>query len=192
MDRNTREEMDALWSQFDHMWKYLGHKDEAIKASREADRLAESVNRFKTEIREQLSEALKRAEQYNTVMAVVGYTGYFATWSFSKDAFSQTDNRLIGILGLTSIIAFVTWEVLNMLFRFSTNKRLINLISRERLPDEFFDELKAVKDYDARLKVRFYYIWAMIFGLAATTAAGGALIMIRALWVSLNLPGAAP
>ena len=180
MDHMTRDQIDELWRQIDHLWKYLGYSEEAIAAGRAADEAKENVDKFKKEIRDQLSTQYDASSKYQTVISTVGFAGYFGIWTLSKDILSKNQTSIVAILGIVSLTTFVCWEIYGMVIRSRGALTLVDLVQKQYTPDEFFRQIEKIKENDADIKSRIIWKWVAVSFISFLSAITGGAILIYA------------
>ena len=167
------------------LWRYLDYKDEEIAARRKADRIGQDVEAYRQEIAKQLTQVSEASARYNSVITLVGYASYFATWSFVRADLKPKEAALVGLLGLTSVAFYVLWEIGSMFRRFRSAQHLASLVARELQPDEFFRRYEEVKLKDAVSSARWHRIWVGLFPCCVLTIACGGAVLMWALARSL-------
>src|SRR5215204_6400608 len=103
MDDDTRRLMDSLRGEIDRLWKYLGHKDAAAEFRRKTSEIEEKVALFKREIAEQNAALQENTSRYINVIALIGYFGYFTTWSYTLPLMTNREKAIVGLAGLASV-----------------------------------------------------------------------------------------
>lgn len=178
VERENAARIAILEEQLTSLWRYLGYKDEAIAAQRKADRIGQEIEIYRRELGKQLVQVTDASARYNSVITLIGYASYFATWSFVRTELKPSEAAIVGILGLISVALYVIWEIGMMLRRSTSARRLADLINRELQPDEFLHRLEEVKHKEAVGAARWLWLWAIVFGLSVLVAvAGGSLLM---------------
>lgn len=136
----------------------------------------------------QLNEKLMtQATNYTNLILVAGYAGYFGLWSTLVGRLPNWLYALCGLLALLSLLLFVSWEIIKMVwgnvYMNRTNK-MITKIARGAKPLELF--LAASSLYS--VKVQKVWLWFLIPTVTFGIAAGLLLIgfFVLQLWQSLN------
>jgi hypothetical protein len=187
LDDMTRSQIDALQSQIDRLWQYLGYSEQEIEARRAADEMAEKVQQFRSAIKEQIETQHDTAAKYMTVIATVGYAGYFALWTLSKDVLTHWQTSLSGFLGLISLSTFIVWEIFAMITRSKATFRYVDLVQHQYLPDEFFVRFRELEEEERNAKLRIIPIWAVALVVSASSALAGAGVLLYAFSKNLLL-----
>lgn len=179
MDPDTRKQINALWTQFDHLWAALGYTQEYIEHRRTADEIGKQVEDFRNELSRQTLDSIEASNRYNNVIALVGYAGYFAIWSFTKEHISKQDSGLIAISGLVSISSFVIWSIVIMLHNSYWIIRQSKIINKQFLPDEFFNEFNKLKFDQGKSSSAYFKFWAALFLISIISALIGGVFLFK-------------
>jgi len=180
-ERENADRIALLEQHLSSLWRYLGKQDEAITARRNADRTGQEIETYRREIEKQLVHITEASARYNSVITLIGYASYFATWSFVRTDMKPRETAIVGLLGLVSVALYVVWEIGMMLQRFISARRLADLINRELQPDEFLSRLEKVKQKEAVGTARLLWLWGIVFFASVLTAAAGGSVLMWSL-----------
>ncbi|MGO4722995.1 MULTISPECIES: hypothetical protein [unclassified Inquilinus] len=123
------------------------------------------------------------ANYLNIVMAV-GYAGFFAIWSLTKQYMCKTEMLLSGTLMAASLILFVLYEV------FKVAMGSITAVSAYKSADsndpaKLISYLKNSEENKRKWGVANSWIWFVSFGISIVTAFGAIGIILSAFIRSL-------
>ena len=144
------------------------------------------TNIIKLELEDTIGGLVSAASSYFSNVMAIGYAGYLATWFLMKDTMSAHAATLIALLGFSSLVTFMLFEV---------GKMLINAArigSKERIKQQIVDftdldtVLRNWNGSEERFNRMERMIWLPTFVISVATALGGASIMLWELCKALK------
>lgn len=178
---DNRQRIAKIEKELERLWKYLGYKDDELKARRRRSEIDTAVAQQRKEIASLLSKQDEDAARYVNVIALIGFASYFTTWTLLKPSLSATEAAWVGVLGLISVAAFVLWEIFRMLWRFFDMQGIADLLSRPLTSEEFLERLERLRGIERLRKARRTWIWFAFFAVAIVPGFAGGILLILAL-----------
>ncbi|HBW82749.1 MAG TPA: hypothetical protein DEF79_01790 [Gammaproteobacteria bacterium] len=137
----------------------------------------DDFHEFIQEQKSVVSGTYEHAKQYANIIILGGYAGLFTIWNFSRDELIGWQVLLVGLFSLTSLLAFISFEIFASWVRASqVNNQFAELEEAERLhefPKNYGkDELQRTQ--------RFMKIWPYFFFTAVGFALGAVAILVYA------------
>lgn len=178
MDQETRARLDALRGDIENLWTYLGYDKEARDSLRLADKLAEEAEQYKELIRDRASDAINNSEKYNKSISSVGFVGYFAIWTLTKDNLTTIQSSIVALSGMASLVLFICWELYSMYIRSNSILEYVGLLNKNYLIDEFFIRFKELENKEKTLILNLQKIrHPILFATVAPAVIGGGVLI---------------
>lgn len=172
--------MMELWEGIDGLWKYLGEGEEVKRLREDARDIEGKVSHYKKEAEDLFRKQHEESARYfNTAMAV-GYAGYFATWTLTRNYIDKWHSSFIGLMGIFSLAIFICWELFMMHIRMR-NLANLNTFFRDMISVHDFEPMRQKQlNKETQMMLFVRPIWALVFSLSAGAAAvGGFDLMIQ-------------
>lgn len=185
MDTDTARLVLKLQEQIDSLWRYLGHDERAKELRERARDIEGKVAGYRKELQDVIRHQHEESSKYfNTVMAV-GYAGYFAGWTLTKENLDHWHSSFVGLMGLISLATFIIWELLMMQFRMQ-NLTDLNNFFRDMISVDDFEPLRQRQMQKDVERIAFWQpVWRIVFVVSALTAATGAADLMLQLYRNL-------
>lgn len=192
MDQDTarhigaiHDELDALWHNLELRSTVQEQRERAERHAEEARQIRGQLESYKQELGEHIRNLHEQTSKYVNVVMALGYTGYFATWSFTKDGLSPNHHSLVGLLGFVSVAIFCLWEMFGVFVRFRTLADLQALFRNSISVSDF----AALKDdltlRENRTMAILRPVHAVVFMVSFGCVAFGGLVMMHSLYMKL-------
>lgn len=192
MDNETAKQFDATYKEMDALWEQLrlhSSADEHMRRAEEfrakAEEIGEKTNFLRKELQSYLKQMHEETSRYVNVVAVIGYAGYFATWSFTKDILGKGPTTFVALMGMISVGLFVLWEMWVIL---AVRLRAINDLSYalRHVSVYEFEEIQAklLKEDTDRIKI-LTPVQRLVFATSFLTVIAGTVTMMKELFESL-------
>jgi hypothetical protein len=117
-----------------------------------------------------------RAEAYSKALILAGYAGLFGVWSFAKDALTPRATEWVACLVGVSLLIYVTWEIVAMIYRVSVHSKFNMLI--HKTPADFFQALDDFNREARSRMVRDIRAWRLTLGATVLFGYAGALLLL--------------
>jgi hypothetical protein len=150
---------------------------------------ANSPKQFDTVLeaqKELLAHSYSNGMAYMNVILGAGYAGFFATWSFTKDALTYSTKMGSALLICASLLSFIIFEVLKMYY---LSKSLIALGRAVGDPANFGALLNQWKVEAQAREMRMGRIWAVSFWFTLVTGISAGLTLMSAFIHGLLING---
>ncbi|MGH0357523.1 hypothetical protein GHJ84_08805 [Sinorhizobium meliloti] len=193
MEPETAKYLIALDDEIRALWRTLKHHSDAAEFSTAAQRHRESAEKIQAELDSyqagmagMIKNLHEEAARYINVVSVIGYTGYFATWAFTKDVLDKDSHALIGLLGMISVALFCLWEMFGVFIRLHAVTELSNVF-RNGLSISDFEKFK--QDLIVREAKRMAILGPahkLVFLISSGCVFSGGLMMMHLLYASLG------
>ncbi|AJF49001.1 TPA: hypothetical protein ACGJ7L_002302 [Pseudomonas aeruginosa] len=124
----------------------------------------------------QLNEKLMtQASNYTNLIMVAGYAGLFGLWSTLVGRLPQWLYALCGLLALLSLLLFVSWEIIKMvwgsLYVKRTN-RIITTVARGKKPMDMYQAAMSLYN------VKMHKVWLWFFVPTVVLGVGAGLLLV--------------
>lgn len=184
--QQIREELDRLWIVLGHMDRANQHRLAAAEFHEKAEETERQANLIRTELHATIKQMHEESTKYVNAIAVIGYAGYFAAWSFTKDLLPKEVTLFVGLMGMISIALFVIWEMWTVFaVRLKTISE-VGKIMREMVSYEDFEVLKNdLQKNEAKRIAILAPAHRVVFAISSGTAFAGGLALMHALYMGL-------
>jgi hypothetical protein len=117
-----------------------------------------------------------KAEAYSKALILAGYAGLFGVWSFTKDVLTARASEWIALLVGASLLIYVTWEIIAMVYRVTLHNRFNMLV--HKTPSDFFKALDNLNQSWRSANVRDMRVWRLALGATVLLGYSGALLLL--------------
>lgn len=121
-------------------------------------------------------QIFEKAQAYTNAILVAGYAGIFGLWTFAKPAMTPRATNWTVILAGASLLCFITWEILQMIWRAVAAEKFAKLVDKS--PNQFFELLTGQEADNRRVTARNQAIWKAVLLPTVGLAYAAALILI--------------
>jgi hypothetical protein len=118
----------------------------------------------------------ERMQSYSRVVIGLAYAGLLAVWSSTKQVLPERLLILSGLLIILSILAYVIFEVGQMLIYAWMGWRYAHTLAKKGVADA----LSEVEQREKRVRAPLLLSWLIMFALAAVAGFGAAGILVYA------------
>ncbi|WP_457578982.1 hypothetical protein [Ensifer adhaerens] len=192
MDQQTPQQIKAIHDELDALWRLLEQRssvDEHLERARhfeeKARQTGEQIDFYRKELSNHIREAHEQTSKYVNVVMAIGYTGYFATWSFTKDSIVPSHHALIGLLGFVSVAIFCLWEMFGVFVRFNALTNMQTLF-RDGISVGDFEALRQkllIQEDRTRALIRPIHLFVVTVSFGSI--AFGGLVLMHSLYMKL-------
>lgn len=170
------------------MYRYEGESNEQVRETVNAlsDEIAE-LKRFQQNceqdkelaLRVQLAEKMMtHATNYTNLLLVAGYAGFFGFWSTIVNRLPQRVYAIAGLLALTSLILFISWEIVKMVSMYRRLSRNNEILKKIRRVDNALLMHEAAMNLHS---MRMNKLWKWFLIPTVTTGISAALLLLGTL-----------
>ncbi|MDW9588646.1 hypothetical protein GOA80_21750 [Sinorhizobium meliloti] len=192
MDQDTARHIKAIHDELDVLWRHLElrstadeHRERAERHAEEARQIGQQLEGYKKQLGEHIRNLTEQTSKYVNVVMAIGYTGYFATWSFTKEGLGPDHHMLVGLLGFVSVAIFCLWEMFGVFVRFKALSNLQTLF-RNSVSVQDFEALKDdLTSREDRTIAIIRPLHAIVFTVSFGCVAFGGLVMMHSLYTKL-------
>ncbi len=178
LERLARDVSDARFStRILESQRWLD-KHEALKAHEE-----DNQDKLEARLVALQSQLFDKAANYNNIVLTFGYAGFFAIWTFVKDAMHPWDMQLIAMLLGISLLVFISWTLKVALWNVKNNLKLSKVYQDEYEDlEQKLDAILRQEQEIAKRAIKLQRLWGIAFTVSATSgfAAGLSLLFILA------------
>ncbi|GEM_PF-6735429 len=179
------DEIDALWRSLEHHSSAAEYRDSARKWRERSDQIQKQTDQYRTELAAQLNRLSEDATRYINVLSVIGYAGYFTTWSFTKDLLDKELTAFVGLMGMISVSTFVLWEVFNVFLRMGAVSALSEIFRNGVSVEDFGSMSEDFTRREAKARAVLVPVHRAVFAISFLSIIAGAVVMMRTLYASL-------
>ncbi len=192
MDADTAKYMLAMHDEIEALWRSLEHhssaaefRDSARQWREKADQIQKQTDQYRTELAAQLNRLSEDTTRYINVLSVIGYAGYFTTWSFTQDLLDKELTAFVGLMGMISVSTFVLWEVFNVFLRMGAVSALGEIFRNGVSVEDFGSMSEDFTRREAKARAVLVPVHRAVFATSFLTIIAGAVVMMRTLYASL-------
>lgn len=129
-----------------------------------------------------------KAAAYSNLMLLGGYAGFFGLWQLTKDYLSKSQALWSALLVLSSLAAFVIFEVVKMVVTHKgvmAQAAVLRSEAGRKNPQVLIENLNRLSAVQDRSSKRFMVFWAITVGFTVLTGFLGAGVLAYAFVVGL-------
>lgn len=136
--------------------------------------------------KQMLSTIYDRANVYNTIILLIGYTGFFSLWVLIKDEITSKQALWSAIFISISLLSFVLFEVYKMIYStWMILRWKKDLIDKTSENCDFVSNYKKFKKKIDTANILHIWIWIIQLIIVIPTGFAAASIMIYAFIANL-------
>ncbi len=193
MDQETAQQIRVIHNELDELWRLLQqrstvdeHLERARRFEEEARQTGEQIDFYRKELSSNIREVHEQTSKYVNVVMAIGYTGYFATWSFATESLGPSHHAVIGLLGFVSVAIFCLWEMFGVFVRFKVLANLQTLFRDGVSVAEFEALRQELLVREDRTKALLRPLHLLVFTVSFGCIAFGGLVMMHSLYMKLG------
>ncbi len=129
------------------------------------------------------SQMFDKAAAYNNIIVTLGYAGFFAIWTFTKDNLATWDTVLIAALLGTSLMLFIAWTLGISMVNARLVQRMGAVLNAEYESRE--DKVAAAIAFETKHQkklLRVLSVWMPVFYMTVFTGFSAGLILLSLLF----------
>jgi hypothetical protein len=119
-----------------------------------------------------------KAAAYNNLIIIAGYAAFFAVWANVKTYLGQREMFYAALFMTISLVCFVVWETTKMFITAKTLNTLRTAVLGAS-PEHFNRRLQELQKAEARLLLKFMYIWYFVLAICVGFGLLAAALLIN-------------
>lgn len=119
-----------------------------------------------------------KAAAYTNLIIIAGYAAFFAVWGNVRIYLGKREILYAALFMIISLVCFVVWETTKMFITAKSLNGFRNAVIGAT-PEDFNSRLQELQNAEAKLMIKFMYIWYFVLAICVGFGLSAAALLIN-------------